>query len=134
MWYQHQDSNAWLSPVEIINQKDNKVWMYVNINVQKVAAVKVKPYELMPKKENKEDKTEIVDKNKDVEEEQNNEMEEKSEAVKMVYKTRDVIGGIYMKMEQTLYFLENTVFAVEVPVSEHNKPEVEEAKFKELRI
>ena len=108
--------------------------MYVNINVQKVAAVKVKPYELMPKKENKEDKTEIVDKNKDVEEEQNNEMEEKSEAVKMVYKTRDVIGGIYMKMEQTLYFLENTVFAVEVPVSEHNKPEVEEAKFKELRI
>ena len=134
MWYQHQDSNAWLSPVEIINHKNNKVWMYVNINVQKVAAVKVKPYELMPKKENKEDKTEIVDKNKDVEEEQNNEMEEKSEAVKMVYKTRDVIGGIYMKMEQTLYFLENTVFAVEVPVSEHNKPEVEEAKFKELRI
>ena len=134
MWYQHQDSNAWLSPVEIINHKNNKVWIYVNINVQKVAAVKVKPYELMPKKENKEDKTEIVDKNKDVEEEQNNEMEEKSEAVKMVYKTRDVIGGIYMKMEQTLYFLENTVFAVEVPVSEHNKPEVEEAKFKELRI
>ena len=134
MWYQHQDSNAWLSPVEIINHKNNKVWMYVNINVQKVAAVKVKPCELMPKKENKEDKTEIVDKNKDVEEEQNNEMEEKSEAVKMVYKTRDVIGGIYMKMEQTLYFLENTVFAVEVPVSEHNKPEVEEAKFKELRI
>ena len=81
MWYQHQDSNAWLSPVEIINHKDNKVWIYVNRNIQKVAAVKVKPYKLVPKKENKEDKTEIVDKNKDVEEEQNKEMEEKSEAV-----------------------------------------------------
>ena len=133
MWYQHQDSNAWLSPVEIINHKDNKVWIYVNRNIQKVAAVKVKPYELVPKKENKEDKTEIVDKNKDVEEEQNKEMEEKSEAVKMVDKAIDAIGAKYMKMEQTLYFLENAVFAVEVPVSEHNKPEVEEAKLKEIQ-
>ena len=133
MWYQHQDSNAWLSPVEIINHKDNKEWIYVNRNIQKVAAVKVKPYKLVPKKENKEDKTEIVDKNKDVEEEQNKEMEEKSEAVKMVDKARDAIGAKYMKMEQTLYFLENAVFAVEVPVSEHNKPEVEEAKLKEIQ-
>ena len=133
MWYQHQDSNAWLSPVEIINHKDNKEWIYVNRNIQKVAAVKVKPYELVPKKENKEDKTEIVDKNKDVEEEQNKEMEEKSEAIKMVDKDRDAIGGKYIKMEQTLYFLENAVFAVEVSVSEHNKPEVEEAKLKEIQ-
>ena len=133
MWYQHQDSNAWLSPVEIINHKDNKVWIYVNRNIQKVAAVKVKPYELVPKKENKEDKTEIVDKNKDVEEEQNKEMEEKSEAVKMVDKARDAICAKYMKMGPTLYFLENAVFAVEVPVSEHNKPEVEEAKLKEIQ-
>ena len=44
MWYQHQYSNAWLSPMEIINHKDNKVWIYVNRNIQKVAAVKVKPY------------------------------------------------------------------------------------------
>ena len=87
----------------------------------------------MPKKENKEDKTEIVDKNEDVEEEQNKEMEEKSEAVKMVDKARDAICAKYMKMGPTLYFLENAVFAVEVPVSEHNKPEVEEAKLKEIQ-
>ena len=133
MWYQHQDSNAWLSPVEIINHKDNKVWIYMNKNVQKVTAVKVKPYELVPKKENKEDKTEIVDKNKDVEEEQNKEMEEKSETVKMVDKARDAICAKYMKMGPTLYFLENAVFAVEVPVSEHNKLEVKEAKLKEIQ-
>ena len=133
MWYQHQDSNAWLSPVEIINHKDNKVWIYVNRNVQKVTAVKVKPYELVPKKENKEDKTEIVDKNEDVEEEQNKEMEEKSEAIKMVDKDRDAIGGKYIKMEQTLYFLENAVFALEVPISEHNKQEVEKAQWKETQ-
>ena len=117
--------------MEIINHKDNKVWIYVNRNIQKVAAVKVKPYKLVPKKENKEDKTEIVDKNEDVEEEQNKEMEEKSEAIKMVDKDRDAIGGKYIKMEQTLYFLENAVFAVEVPISEHNKQEVEKAKWKE---
>ena len=108
MWYQHQDSNAWLSPVEIINHKDNKEWIYVNRNIQKVAAVKVKPYKLVPKKENKEDKTEIVDKNKDVEEEQNKEMEEKSEVVKMVDKARDAICAKYMKMGP-LFFRECSV-------------------------
>ena len=51
----------------------------------------------------------------------------------MVDKDRDAIGGKYIKMEQTLYFLENAVFAVEVPVSEHNKQEVEKAKWKETQ-
>ena len=60
-------------------------------------------------------------------------MEEKSEAVRMVDKARDAICAKYMKMGPTLYFLENAVFAVEVPVSEHNKPEVEEAKLKEIQ-
>ena len=30
VWYQHQNSNAWLGPAQIIFHKENKVWMYVN--------------------------------------------------------------------------------------------------------
>ena len=41
---------------------------------------------------------------------------------------KDVIGAKYLKVEKSVCFLENTVFVVEVPVSEHNQPEVKEAK------
>ena len=47
VWYQYQDSNKWLGPTEVLYHKENKVWVYVNGNVQKVAAVKVKPYKLV---------------------------------------------------------------------------------------
>ena len=43
---------------------------------------------------------------------------------------KDAIGAKYMQMDRSVCFLENAVFVVEVPVSEHNKPKVKEAKVK----
>ena len=37
VWYQHQDSNTWLGPVEVFYYKQNKVWLYTNGNVKKAA-------------------------------------------------------------------------------------------------
>ena len=39
----------------------------------------------------------------------------------------------YLKTEQNVCFLENAIFTVEVPVSQHNMPEVKEAKLKEIQ-
>ena len=39
MFYQHQDSNAWLGPAEVVYQRDNKVWIYVSGNFHKVQDV-----------------------------------------------------------------------------------------------
>ena len=47
-----------------------------------------------------------------------------------VYMDIDVTGAKYLKMENSLYFLENKIFVVELPVSEHNKPKVKEAQMK----
>ena len=58
MKYWHQDLNAWLGHAEVIYHKENKVWIYLNGNVQKVVAVKVKPYELLSKEEYK-----VIEKN-----------------------------------------------------------------------
>ena len=58
-----------LGPAEKIYHKYNKVWIYVNGNVQKVLAVKVKPCELVSEEEDKEDKketeTEVVEEKED---------------------------------------------------------------------
>ena len=47
---------------------------------------------------------------------------------------KDAIGVKYMEMERSVCFLENMVFTVEVPVSEHNRPKVNDAKVKDIKI
>ena len=86
-WYQNQDSNAWLGPAEVVNPSENKVWLYMNGNMLKVTACRVKPYELIPREENKidaDDKNcENVEKDIDKQDliENKEEIEENSEAV-----------------------------------------------------
>ena len=46
---------------------------------------------------------------------------------------KNVIGAKYLKMEKSVCFLENSIYIVEVPVREHGKPEVIEAKDKEIK-
>ena len=92
----------------------------------------MKPYELVPRDGDKVDEKEIEDKSKDVEEEENEGVEE-NEVVKRVDMARDAVGGKYMKRGQSLCFLKNTVFVVEVPVSKNNKPEIKDAKMKEIQ-
>ena len=41
---------------------------------------------------------------------------------------KDVVGAKYLKMCNNVCFLETAVFSVEVPVKEHGKVEVTEAK------
>ena len=43
-----------------------------------------------------------------------------------------MIGAKYLKMEKSVCFLESSVYVVEVPVREHGKAEVIEAKEKEI--
>ena len=41
---------------------------------------------------------------------------------------KDAIGAMYLKVANSVCFLESSVYVVEVPVKEHGKPEVKEAK------
>jgi len=43
-----------------------------------------------------------------------------------------VIGAKYLKIEKSVCFFKNSIYEVEVPVREHGKAEVIEAKEKEI--
>ena len=45
---------------------------------------------------------------------------------------KDTIGAKYLRIENSMCFLENAVYVVEVPVREHEKPEIIEAKKREI--
>ena len=45
----------------------------------------------------------------------------------------DSVGAKYLKMANSVCFLDTSVYVVEVPVRDHGKPEVREAKEKEIQ-
>merc|ERR1712243_287876 len=137
VWYQYKDGNAWHEPGEVIYQKGNAVFIQSNGDVKKVAACKVKPYELKERKEvsNKEkaeklDWNEIIEEDerskpgvviedekyeqKEKEKEPENEKEESEEQDNEEEveseKLKDAIGAKYLKMEKSVCFLESSVY------------------------
>ena len=47
VWYQHENSKAWLVPADVFHHKGNSVWLYISGNMLKVAICRIKPYELI---------------------------------------------------------------------------------------
>ena len=45
----------------------------------------------------------------------------------------DAIGAKYLEVEKSVYFMDYSIFRVEVPVREHGKPEIIEAKNNEIQ-
>merc|ERR1712098_830569 len=137
VWYQYKDGNAWHGPGEVIYQKGNAVFIHSNGDVKKVAVCKVKPYELKErtkkKKEEKRDEErcpEIIEEenkveNDDKKEEKEVEVEE-SEDENEVRKDlmNDIIGAKYLQVEKSVYFIDYSIFTVEVPVRKHGKPKI----------
>merc|ERR1712002_481627 len=129
IWYQHQNGNAWLGPAEVIFQKGNSIFIYNNGDIKKVAMCRAKPYELKTRKNEQESPA--------VESGIQNEIVDEIELEEIQNETRkdlqnDVIGAKYLQVEKSVYFMDHEIFTVEVPVKEHNKPEMIEAKNKEI--
>merc|ERR1712239_32236 len=90
---------------------------------------RAKPYELKMKKNEQE--------SPEVENRVQNEVEDEIELEEIQNETRkdlqnDVIGAKYLQVEKSVYFMDHEIFTVEVPVKEHKKPEIIEAKNKEI--
>ena len=120
VWYQHQDSNAWLGPTEVLYHKENKVCLYMSGNILTVAVCGVKPYKLIPRDKDKvENDDEKYYNEKENEERQdvigdNEHVKENDEIENEVDVTEDIIGAKYMEMEKSICFFENAIYTIEV--------------------
>merc|ERR1712240_115741 len=156
VWYQYKDGNAWYGPAEVIYHKGNTIFIHGNGDVKKVAACKVKPYDLKEggdkprdegekspetiekeindetdaETENNEnnDETDTETENDEQEERDKNEEETENEDEARNDLQNDVIGAKYLQVEKNVYFIDYEIFSLEVPVKEHGKPEMIEPK------
>ena len=150
VYYQHQDKKAWLGPVKVFAVKGNEVFIFANGSVRKVPRCNVQLCKTeVTESESEESKEENVEEQKGVSvrfEEQsfgeniNEDDLEKKERRVMRSMTdverreleRNKVSTFWMKVENTECFDDVTIYTVEVPVKEHKRPEVVEAKEKEI--
>ena len=53
VWYQPLNGNSWLGPAAVLCQRGQSVWIHTHGDIKKVAACRVKPFQLV-NRENKE--------------------------------------------------------------------------------
>merc|ERR1712177_58585 len=105
VWYQYKDGNAWHGPGEVIFQKGNAVFIHSNGDVNKVAACKIKPYELKERTEEEKEANNDEEKCPEIIEEENKvENEDKKEV--RIDLMNDVIGAKYLQVEKSVYFMD----------------------------
>ena len=131
VWYQLLNGNSWLGPAAVLCQRGQSVWVHTNGDIRKVAACKVKPYELidreseeykkqveLEKKGGKKNSKKVMleDGLRDVESLEDSKEEEKRDALKLADKDSDVVGTNYLKIINHASFSDYAIYTVELPV------------------
>merc|ERR1712115_157367 len=89
------------------------------------------------KNDNQEEIPEIIEETSETEndkkiENSETEIEEEDENEIKRDLQNDIIGAKYLQVEKSVYFMDYEIYSVEVPVKDHGKPEIVEAKNKEI--
>ena len=128
VWYQPQNGHSWLGPASVLCQRGQSVWLHTNGDIKKVAACKVKPYELIDTENFKESQDSLTQcKKKRVVmledglsdgEDQIPQVEETIQyAVNMIDAEKDCVGAQYLKVVNHMSFSDYAIYTVELPVS-----------------
>ena len=143
VWYQPLNSNSWLGLASVLFQRGQSVWLYTNSDINKVAACKVKPYELNDIENLKDSQDSLTQSRKkrvvmledglSDGEDQIPEVDETVQyAVNMIDEEKDCVGAQYLKVVNHMSFSDYAIYTVELPVSKHGTPEVKQAKQTEV--
>ena len=101
---------------------------------------RAKPYELKERTEEEKEKSNEHDKRPEIIEEESEaenddkiedsetEREEEYESEMRRDLQNDIIGAKYLQVEKSVYFMDYEIFSVEVPLKDHWKPKIFEAK------
>ena len=128
--YQPLNGSSWLGPAAVICQRGQSVWIQSAGDIRKVAACKVKPFQLVDRDsgDNSSKNVMLEDGLEDVKNLVDKKEQKKNEELK-----EDNVGAKYIKLVNTVSFSELCNFTVELPVSKHGTPEVKAEKMNKIR-
>ena len=149
VFYQEKNKKAWNGPVKVFCHRGRDVWIWANGDLKKVASCKVQPYKVYKGMKNEEIDN-VKDSNENVPDGDCDEVSNHDEPKTIGKMTRsrasaaatekqskkndlkkDTIGAYWLSKVNECFDDTITTFVVEVPMKDHNTPEVLEAKAKE---
>ena len=103
------------------------MWLHSQGDIKKVAACRVKPYELVDRESSAENEVQSTERDMVM-------LEDGLADVDTLHAEmeKDSTGAKYLTLENSVSFSDMCTFIVELPVSEHKIPEVVSAKRKEV--
>ena len=126
VWYQPQNGNSWLGPASVLCQRGQSVWLHTNGDIRKVAACKVRPYELVDTKDltdsQNSPKKKVVMLEDGLSDNKTQDDEVFYDAVDTIDEEKDCIGAKYLKVINHMSFSDYAIYTVELPVSKHGTP------------
>ena len=142
--YQYEDKKAWLGPEKVYAVNGGDIFIFANGNIRKVPRCNVQLSEKSEEIEKNEmegnaSKVKFGEKDSEGEEVEKKDMEEVSKIVsrsmtdtKRKEMRKEEISTFGMEVENSECFDDIIIYSVEVPVREHKRPEVIEAKQTEI--
>ena len=161
VWYQPLNGIAWFGPAAVLCQRGASVWLHAQGDIKKVAASRVKPYKLVDEVDDKKEELSNDLKTlkscdqglapgmkssykenvgscrgspKDERPRRQVMMEDGLKDVDSLHAelAKDLTGARCLKADNSVCFLDFCTYVIELPVSEHWRPEVIAAKQKEI--
>ena len=124
MWYKPVIGNSWMGPVAVHCHRGPSVWLHTIGDIKKVAACKIKPYELVDRESirdcqcKKHIKEVMLEYGlEDVDKLIDPEREKQREAMKQADVDFDIVGANYLKVVNSVSFDDVSIYTVELPVS-----------------
>ena len=114
VWFQPLNGNAWIGPAAVVCQQGQSVYLHTHSDLKKIAACRVKPFELIDQ-----DEDSVLEKKKELM------TKDGLEDVESLYSDlkNDGVSDNCLKMAQSISFSEFCTYNVEIPLSEHWRPE-----------
>ena len=112
VWYQPFNGNTWFGPAAVLCQGGQSVWLHSHGVIRKVAACRVKPYELIYREMAKIE--EIYVKKQVILEDGLDDVENL-----LTDSDKDSICAKYLKMSNSVSFPDMCTYVIQLTVSEH---------------
>ena len=125
VWFQPLNGNAWIGPALVVTQQGQSVYLHTHGDLKKIAACRVKPFEFIEREE----QTASTENNKEVM------LEDGLEDVENLFTIELDNDNVDTKIQspQTVSLSDTCIYTVELPISEHWRPEVKVAKKAEVK-
>ena len=114
------------------------MWLHTNGDIRKVAACKVRPYELINTQDSQDSQSQSKKKKVVMLEDGLADLKDihyvEKDWTGLIEEEKDCIGARYLKVVNHMSFSDYAIFTVELPVFKHGTQEVKEAKQTEVKI